>query len=76
ADEAEYWLRLSSLDRAPSDPAAVYSPDLAARAEIALARGLTEVGLGLWRQAVERLREDGSQYAGDPFMDLWSLEVR
>ncbi|MBT2412376.1 AfsR/SARP family transcriptional regulator [Streptomyces sp. ISL-12] len=75
-DEAEYWLRLASLDRTVSDPAAVYTPDLVARAEIALARGLTEVGLGLWRQAVERLREDGAQYAGDPFMDPWSLEVR
>ncbi|CAL9510594.1 hypothetical protein SUDANB145_03608 [Streptomyces sp. enrichment culture] len=75
-DEAEYWLRLASLDRSASDPATVYTPDLVARAEIALARGLTEVGLGLWRQAVERLREDGSQYAGDPFMDPWSLEVR
>jgi predicted ATPase len=74
-DEAEHWLRLAALDQ-PAEPAAVYTPDLAARAEIALARGLTEVGLGLWRQALEKLREDSARHPGDPFMDPWSLELR
>ncbi|CAM5312513.1 hypothetical protein SFUMM280S_07945 [Streptomyces fumanus] len=75
ADEAEHWLKLAALDQ-PPEPAAVYTPDLAARAEIALARGLTEVGLGLWRQALDKLREDSARLTGDPFMDPWSLELR
>ncbi|MFG2354817.1 ATP-binding protein [Streptomyces sp. NPDC048521] len=74
-DEAEYWLGLAALDR-PQESARIFSPDLPARAEIALARGLTEVGLGLWRRAVERIREDSLSYAGDPFVDPWSLEVQ
>ncbi|MGW3206149.1 ATP-binding protein [Streptomyces sp. NPDC001135] len=74
-DEAEYWLGLAALDR-PSESAQVFSSDLPARAEIALARGLTEVGLGLWRRAVERIREGSLLYPGDPFLDPWSLEVR
>ncbi|MEU2714541.1 BTAD domain-containing putative transcriptional regulator [Streptomyces sp. NPDC007205] len=74
-EEAEYWLGLAALDR-PPESAQIYAPDLSARAEIALARGLTEVGLGLWRRAVERIREDSLLYPGDPFVDPWSLEVR
>ncbi|MEU1401768.1 BTAD domain-containing putative transcriptional regulator [Streptomyces sp. NPDC005728] len=74
-EEAEYWLRLAALDQQPESPR-IYSPDLAARAEIALARGLTEVGLGLWRRAVERIREDSALLAGDPFVDPWALEVQ
>ncbi|GGZ85888.1 ATP-binding protein [Streptomyces echinoruber] len=74
-DEAEYWLELAALDRQP-EPAQIYAPDLAARAEIALARGLTEVGLGLWRRAAERLREGSRMQAGDPFVEQWSLQVQ
>ncbi|MFG2130682.1 ATP-binding protein [Streptomyces sp. NPDC048751] len=74
-DEAEYWLGLAALEQQP-ETAQIYAPDLLARAEIALARGLTEVGLGLWRQAVERVREDGPLHAGDPFMGSWSLGVQ
>ncbi|MER6530607.1 BTAD domain-containing putative transcriptional regulator [Streptomyces sp. NPDC001508] len=74
-DEAEYWLGLAALDRQP-EAARIFTPDLPARAEIALARGLTEVGLGLWRQAVERIREDSLSHAGDPFVDPWELEVQ
>ncbi|MEU3843449.1 BTAD domain-containing putative transcriptional regulator [Streptomyces sp. NPDC028635] len=74
-DEAEYWLGLTALDR-QSETARVFAPDLPARAEIALARGLTEVGLGLWRRAVEQVREDARRYAGDPFVDPWSLQVQ
>ncbi|MEV5873535.1 BTAD domain-containing putative transcriptional regulator [Streptomyces sp. NPDC052101] len=74
-DEAEYWLGLAELDQ-PPESARVFAPDLPARAEIALARGLTEVGLGLWRRAVTRVREDGLQYPGDPFVDTWSLQLR
>ncbi|GAA4796474.1 ATP-binding protein [Streptomyces ziwulingensis] len=74
-EEAEYWLRLAALER-PSESARIYTPDLAARAEIALARGLTEEGLGLWRRAVERVRTGSAQQAGDPFVDPWSLRIR
>lgn len=74
-DEAEYWLGLTALDQQP-EAAQIYTPDLPARAEIALARGLTEVGLGLWRQAVEGMREAGSLYADDPFMEPWLLQMQ
>ncbi|MEV6763902.1 BTAD domain-containing putative transcriptional regulator, partial [Streptomyces sp. NPDC051105] len=74
-DEAEYWLDLAAMDQQP-ESVRVYAPDLAARAEIALARGLTEVGLGLWRRAVERIREDSVLLAGDPFVDPWALQVQ
>ena len=57
-DEAEYWLRQAEADNTPQQDD-FYSPDLGGRAEIALARGLTEVGLGLWRDAVERMPEAG-----------------
>ncbi|CAL9496078.1 ATP-binding protein [Streptomyces sp. enrichment culture] len=74
-DEAEYWLGLASLDQ-PPESARIYTPDLAARAEIALARGLTEVGLGLWRQAMERAGEDGALCADDPFVVSWLLRMQ
>ncbi|MFI9254141.1 ATP-binding protein [Streptomyces sp. NPDC053069] len=74
-DEAEYWLRLAELDR-PSESAQIFSSDLPTRAEIALARGLTEVGLGLWRRAVAQVQEVGLLHAGDPFVEPWSLELR
>ncbi|MEU6777500.1 BTAD domain-containing putative transcriptional regulator [Streptomyces sp. NPDC046759] len=74
-DEAEYWLGLAALDR-PSETTRIFSPELPARAEIALARGLTEVGLGLWRRAVAQIREDSLLYPGDPFVEPWSQEVR
>ncbi|WTW95902.1 AfsR/SARP family transcriptional regulator [Streptomycetaceae bacterium NBC_01309] len=72
-EEAECWLELAALDQ-PPETALVFSPDLASRAEIALARNLTEVGLGLWRQAVDRVREGGAQ-ADESFVELWSVEV-
>ncbi|MEU9365591.1 BTAD domain-containing putative transcriptional regulator [Streptomyces avermitilis] len=73
-DEAEYWLGLAALEQ--SESAETFGTDLPARAEIALARGLTEVGLGLWRQAVERIREGSLLHADDPFVDPWSLEIQ
>ncbi len=73
-EEAEHWLRQAAADRPPQS-AQVFSGNLPARAEIALARGLTEVGLGLWRQAVEELREASLLYPGDPFVDPWVLQV-
>ncbi|MGQ4388985.1 ATP-binding protein [Streptomyces sp. SAS_270] len=74
-DEAEYWLGLAALDQQP-ESVETYSTDLPARAEIALARGLSEVGLGLWRQAVEQMREGSLLHADDPFVDPWSLTIQ
>ncbi|MEV6589273.1 ATP-binding protein [Streptomyces acidicola] len=74
-DEAEYWLRQAESDNTPQRDA-FYSPDLGGRAEIALARGLTEVGLGLWRSAVERLPEADSMYSSDPLLDPWALQIQ
>ncbi|AJE41648.1 ATP-binding protein [Streptomyces nodosus] len=74
-DEAEYWLGLTALDRQP-EYSRLFAPDLPARAEIALARGLTETGLGLWRRAVEQMREDSLPHAGDPFLDPWLLQLQ
>ncbi|SEE84068.1 BTAD domain-containing putative transcriptional regulator [Streptomyces sp. Ag109_O5-10] len=75
-EEAEYWLARAAPDRQP-EAAQAFSPELLqARAEIALARGLTEVGLGLWRQAAAGIREAGALAADDPFLDSWSLQVQ
>ena len=72
-DEAEYWLRQVEGDNTPQDDS--YS-DLGGRAEIALARGLTELGLGLWRSAAEQVAEFGSMHSGDPFLDRWALQIQ
>ncbi|MEU9387376.1 NB-ARC domain-containing protein, partial [Streptomyces sp. NPDC048279] len=74
-DEAEYWLGLAVADQ-PLESDQIFSPELPARAEIALARGLTEVGLGLWRRAAERVREAGALFADDPFVDSWVLQLQ
>ncbi|MDX3455626.1 BTAD domain-containing putative transcriptional regulator [Streptomyces sp. ME02-8801-2C] len=74
-DEAEYWLRqaeaVNASQKEDSD-----SADLGGRAEIALARGLTEVGLGLWRGAMEGVTGAGAMYDGDPFLDRWVLQIQ
>ncbi|MFF0450614.1 ATP-binding protein [Streptomyces sp. NPDC004609] len=74
-DEAEYWLGQAETDNTPQQDV-FYSPDLGARAEIALARGRTEAGLGLWLRAVERMPEAGSAHGGDPWLDPWALEIQ
>ncbi|MFE2428601.1 ATP-binding protein [Streptomyces sp. NPDC059373] len=74
-DEAEYWLRQAEGDNTPQKDD-FYSPDFGGRAEIALARGLTEVGLGLWRRNVERMPEAGSMHSDDPFFDRWLLQIQ
>ncbi|MGR3933697.1 ATP-binding protein [Streptomyces sp. BRA346] len=73
-DEAEYWLRQAEGDSVRQQDA-FYSPDLGVRAEIALARGQTEAGLGLWRRAVERMLDAGSPYGDDPWVDQWALQM-
>ncbi|WP_405771569.1 ATP-binding protein [Streptomyces sp. NBC_01538] len=73
-DEAEYWLRQAESARATQQDD--YGMDLLGRAEIALARGLTEVGLGLWRSAVQPLTTaDSAPGGGDPFFDRWVLQL-
>lgn len=74
-DEAEYWLRQAE-ERNPAHKDDVYSPDFGGRAEIALARGLTEVGLGVWRRNVEAISEAGSAGSDDPFYDRWLVQVQ
>lgn len=64
-DEAEYWLRQVESDTTPQQDT-FYSTDLGGRAEIALARGLTEVGLGLWRSAVAHVLTGSSTHGSDP----------
>jgi predicted ATPase len=74
-DEAEYWLRQAEGDNTPQQDA-FYRPDLGGRAEIALTRGLTEVGLGLWRSGVERMLAAGSMHGGDAWLDPWALQIQ
>jgi predicted ATPase len=74
-DEAEYWLRQAEGDNTPQKDD-LYSPDFGGRAEIALARGLTEVGLGLWRRNVEGVLDAGSTQSDDPFFDRWLLQIQ
>jgi predicted ATPase len=74
-DEAEYWLRQAEGDNIPQQDD-FYRPDLGGRAEIALARGLTEVGLGLWRGAVERMLAAGSTHGGDSWLDPWAFQIQ
>ncbi|MET7594871.1 ATP-binding protein [Streptomyces sp. NPDC004082] len=74
-DEAEYWLRQAEQAGNPKKDDSD-SADLGGRAEIALARGLTEVGLGLWRSAMDGVTEAGPMYSGDPFLDRWALKIQ
>lgn len=75
ADEAEYWLRQAeSFNTPPEDD--FYRPDFGGRAEIALARGLTEVGLGLWRGAVERMLAAGPLRGADAGLDPWAYMIQ
>ncbi|MFF7790192.1 BTAD domain-containing putative transcriptional regulator [Streptomyces sp. NPDC007991] len=72
-DEAEYWLRQAEgADTAQQED---YSMAVLGRAEIALARGLTQVGLGLWRSAVQPPAAADSPHGGDPFFDRWVLQT-
>ncbi|MGA5699333.1 ATP-binding protein [Peterkaempfera bronchialis] len=74
-DEAEYWLWQAESDNAPQQDA-FYRPGPGGRAEIALARGLTEAGLGLWRGALEGILAAGSMYSDDPWLDPWALQIQ
>ncbi|MFF4360600.1 ATP-binding protein [Streptomyces sp. NPDC001604] len=77
-DTAEHWLE-EALRHQPEDTGSdAFTPDLGARAELALARGDTETGLGLWRRALERL-ENGraTPVFGDELLrEGWVLELQ
>ncbi|MFC0627914.1 ATP-binding protein [Kribbella deserti] len=69
--------RLLSKSGGLWDGEAVTIPDLGIRAEIALARGEIETGLGLWRQAVRTNNQDNPAFGiVDPAMDPWVLEMQ
>ncbi|MYS94830.1 MULTISPECIES: ATP-binding protein [Streptomyces] len=72
-DEAEEWLRRVERSQ-PTEQTSAVATDLAAWAEIALARGLTELGLKRWRTAVQRLRWHDSPPV-DPAMDAWARAI-
>ncbi|MGW1559779.1 ATP-binding protein [Streptomyces sp. NPDC002144] len=76
-DEAEHWLEQAlrhQPEGAVSDP---FTPDLGARAEMALARGDIETGLGLWRRALDRLTHTADPApGGEPVMEAWGPELQ
>ncbi|WP_406441654.1 AfsR/SARP family transcriptional regulator [Streptomyces sp. NBC_01613] len=76
-DAAEYWLE-QAMRHQPEDAAAdVFTADLCARAELALARGDVETGLGLWRRALERIERTASPDYGDELLkENWVLELQ
>jgi hypothetical protein len=76
-NEAERWLDLTAPERFVDD-AGVFTYGLGVRAEIRLARGEVDAGLGLWRRAVETLRHAvASRIRTDPLTaDPWTLEAR
>ncbi|MFI0717691.1 ATP-binding protein [Streptomyces sp. NPDC021224] len=78
-DEAEQWLEpQAARDTAPDEAEAVADAGaLAAQAGIALARGLTELGLGLWRESVAALDPAlGEQHGVEPYLDPWALQMQ
>ncbi|KJK57506.1 ATP-binding protein [Saccharothrix sp. ST-888] len=75
-DDAEHWLEQAVLNR-PEDAPDLLTPDLGARAEIALARGETERGLSLWRRATDRLERTGEPLFGTELaLEPWVLEIQ
>lgn len=74
-EEAEHWLRQAERDN-PRQQDSYYRPDLAGRAEIALARGLTEVGLGLWRGAVDWMPQAGVLHGDELWLDPSALQIQ
>ncbi|ROP42513.1 ATP-binding protein [Saccharothrix texasensis] len=69
--EAERWL--AGLTRVALDEEETTSVgyDLGIRAEVRFARGEVEPGLGLWRRALDRIRD-----AGLPDSDPWAAQAR
>lgn len=76
-DEAEHWLE-QTVRSGGDEAAGVLVIDIAARAEIQLARGDVEAGLHSWRRAADRLRNTESPASGNdlPGLESWALEVQ
>jgi tetratricopeptide (TPR) repeat protein len=75
-DDAEHWLDLVGTG-ATDETFGARSFYLAVRAELHLARAEVDVGLGLWRRAVELLMTDsipGSRV--EPGLEPWALEIK
>ncbi|WP_128430430.1 ATP-binding protein [Streptomyces cyaneus] len=76
-DEAEHWLEQAlryQREIAAPDP---FTPDLGARAEMALARGDIETGLGLWRRTLDRLAHIAHSIpGGEMLMEAWGPELQ
>lgn len=75
-DGAERWLELAVRNR-PDGTEDVPTPELAARAEIELARGWAERGLTLWRRAAALPERPGEPVLGlEVDLEPWVLEIR
>ncbi|ANS68727.1 LuxR family transcriptional regulator [Streptomyces lincolnensis] len=76
-DAAEHWLEQAlrhQPEGAAPDP---LTPDLGARAEMALARGDVETGLGLWRRALDRMEHpSGTTPGGEELVATWLPELQ
>ncbi|MFJ9902321.1 ATP-binding protein [Streptomyces sp. NPDC101152] len=76
-DGAEHWLEQALRHQPEGATADPFTPDLGARAEMALARGDIETGLGLWRRALDRLARTGDPASGgEPVMEAWGPELQ
>jgi predicted ATPase/DNA-binding SARP family transcriptional activator len=74
-DEAEQWLELTAREGG-EESSGLPMFDVAARAEILLARGAVEDGLRLWRQAAGALPGPGGRAGGgEPFQETWAAQV-
>jgi predicted ATPase/DNA-binding SARP family transcriptional activator/tetratricopeptide (TPR) repeat protein len=74
-DEAEQWLE-SRLREDGDEGGGLPMFDVAARAEILLARGEIEAGLALWRQAADALGGPrGPARRDEPFSAQWALDI-
>ncbi|MCI3271649.1 ATP-binding protein [Streptomyces cylindrosporus] len=75
-DAAEHWLEEALRNQPEGTASDAFTPDLGARAEMALARGDVETGLGLWRRALERLEHRPAPQGDQLLMDGWVLELQ
>ncbi|MGW3030656.1 ATP-binding protein [Streptomyces sp. NPDC001178] len=76
-DAAEHWLEEALRNQPEGTASDAFTPDLGARAEMALARGDVETGLGLWRRALERLEHGSAPVFGDELvMEGWVWELQ
>jgi predicted ATPase/DNA-binding SARP family transcriptional activator len=76
-DQAEQWLEQTALRRG-DEPVGVHAYALAVRAEILLARGEVDAGLGLWRQVVDLLTSGEGPIFDlqmDPDQEPWVVEA-